>query len=421
MEKIINVCDVIFREDLYPRIQPNSILIQQYAENIDVLPPIEINQHNILIDGFHRWTAHKEAKIEIIKVIVIETKSDNDLLAMSIEKNAKHGLQLSISDKKRMAIRLYNVGTGLDKKEICRILSISNSVISNYLTDIDKQIRAERKEKIFAMYLSGYTMQEIADETNVDEITIRRQTTDIYTDLEKSRKILANFQDAEFETPIYNIWTFAKKTNEVSHFGNSEVRIVENLLYLYTNPFDIVLDPFAGGGSTIDVCKKRLRRYWVSDRLPKPSRVNEIRQLDIVKELPDFNNRWQDVKFVYLDPPYWKQAENQYSNDPEDLANMNLEIFNKSLSGIINRIASKLSKGSHIALIIQPTQWKSENKNFIDHVFEMIKLADKKLKLVNRISCPYSTQQCTPQQVDYAKENKILLVLSRELIIWEVQ
>ena len=32
--------------------------------------------------------------------------------------------------------------------------------------------------------------------------------------------------------------------------------------------FDIVLDPFAGGGATIDVCKKRLRRYCVSDRKP---------------------------------------------------------------------------------------------------------------------------------------------------------
>jgi site-specific DNA-adenine methylase len=52
------------------------------------------------------------------------------------------------------------------------------------------------------------------------------------------------------------------------HFGNSEVRWLDNLLYLYTQPFDIVVDPFAGGGSTIDVCKKRFRRYWVSDRKP---------------------------------------------------------------------------------------------------------------------------------------------------------
>jgi len=419
----IRTSEVIFREDLYPRIEPNARLIQQYAENIDNLPPIEINQHNILIDGYHRWTAHKKAERETIEVNVIQTASDNDLLAMSIEKNAKHGMQLSSEDKKKMAVRLYNAGTGKDKAEICKILSISNSTVTSYLTDIDKQLKEERKAKIFSMYLAGYTMQEIAEAVGIDKANISREIENLLqiSSLAKSQQLHASFQDSEFEVPIYNVWTFAKKTNEVSHPGNSEVRIVENLLYLYTNPFDIVLDPFAGGGSTIDVCKKRLRRYWVSDRKPIIEREKEIRKLDIVAELPDFNNRWKDVRLVYLDPPYWKQVQNQYSTDAEDLANMPLAEFNQALSSVVNRIAGKLSSGSHIALLIQPTQWKSDNKEFTDHVFDMVKLADKRLKLVNRVSCPYSTQQCTPQQVEYAKENKMLLVISRELIIWKIQ
>lgn len=419
----IKTSEVIFREDLYPRIEPNARLIQQYAENIDNLPPIEINQHNILIDGYHRWTAHKKAEKETIEAVVIQTSSDNDLLAMSIEKNAKHGMQLSAEDKKKMAVRLYNAGTGKDKAEICKILSISNSTVTSYLTDIDKQLREERKAKIFSMYLAGYTMQEIADAVGLERSTITKEIESLVniSSLAKNHQVLANFQDSEFETPIYNVWTFAKKTNNVSHPGNSEVRIVENLLYLYTSPFDIVLDPFAGGGSTIDICKKRLRRYWASDRKPIVERENEIRKLDIVTELPDFNNRWKDVRLVYLDPPYWKQVQNQYSTDAEDLANMPLDDFNKALSSVINRIARKLSSGSHIALLIQPTQWKSDNKEFTDHVSDMIRLADKRLKLVNRVSCPYSTQQCTPQQVEYAKENKMLLVISRELIIWKIQ
>lgn len=416
----IKTSEVIFREDLYPRIEPNAKLIQQYAENIENLPPIEINQHYILIDGFHRWTAHKKAEKETIEVVIIQTASDNDLLALSIEKNATHGMQLSTEDKKKMAVRLYNAGTGKDKAEICRILSISNSTVTSYLTDIDKQLREERKAKIFAMYLAGYTMQEIADEIGMPHQTVSDSLPKITT-LEKSAKNLAGFQDSEFEIPIYNVWTFAKKTNNVSHPGNSEVRIVENLLYLYTKPFDIVFDPFAGGGSTIDVCKKRLRRYWVSDRKPIVEREQEIRKLDIVTDLPDFNNRWKDVRLVYLDPPYWKQVENQYSIDAEDLANMPLDKFNNALSSVINNIAKKLSADSHIALLIQPTQWKSDNKDFTDHVSDMIQLADKRLKLVNRISCPYSTQQCTPQQVEYAKENKMLLVISRELIIWKIK
>ena len=51
----------------------------------------------------------------------------------------------------------------------------------------------------------------------------------------------------DFEPPLYNIWKQQEKSSGSSHFGNSEPRWVDNLLYLYTEPFDIVVDPFAGG------------------------------------------------------------------------------------------------------------------------------------------------------------------------------
>jgi len=54
----------------------------------------------------------------------------------------------------------------------------------------------------------------------------------------------------DFEVPLYNVWKQQNKSAGSSHFGNSEVRWVDNLLYLYTKPFDIVVDPFAGGGSS---------------------------------------------------------------------------------------------------------------------------------------------------------------------------
>jgi len=99
---------------------------------------------------------------------------------------------------------------------------------------------------------------------------------------------------------------------------------------------------------------------------------------------------------------------------------MTLDDFNKNLSGVINGIAKKQSKG-FIALLIQPTQWKAPGKEFTDHAFDMIRLADpKRLKLINRITCPLPNLQCLPPMVDYAKENKELLVLSREIIVWRI-
>jgi hypothetical protein len=187
---------------------------------------------------------------------------------------------------------------------------------------------------------------------------------------------------------------------------------------MYTQPFDIVVDPFAGGGPTIDVCRKRFRRYWASDRKPIVEREGEIRRWDMTDGMPPVP-RWKDVRLVFLDPPYWRQAKNEYSKDPQDLANMELEEFTKTLAGIINEFAGKLSSGAVIALMISPTQWRSESRKFADHLLDVARLV--KLPVDMRIQAPYESEQCEPQQVTWAKEQHTCLVLSREIVIWRIE
>ena len=194
---------------------------------------------------------------------------------------------------------------------------------------------------------------------------------------------------------------------------------MENLVYLYSGLFDIVVDPFAGGGSTLDVCRKKLRRCYLSDRKPIPAREDEIRQLDVVESLPDLGNRWSDVSLTYLDPPYWRQAEGQYSEDDEDLANMTLENFTASLAAVVRNIGQKQSKGV-IALLIRPTQWKSKGRRVVDHAFDLISAVGDDLKYDRRISCPTKGVMATPPMIEWAKENKELLAITREVIIWRV-
>ncbi len=66
-------------------------------------------------------------------------------------------------------------------------------------------------------------------------------------DLPKSDKPLISLAEhaADFEVPLYNVWKQQEKTAGASHFGNTEIRFVDNLLYLYTKPFEIVIDPFS--------------------------------------------------------------------------------------------------------------------------------------------------------------------------------
>jgi ParB-like chromosome segregation protein Spo0J len=416
------VAEIVWRKDLYPRIETDARKVDQYAEDLSVLPPVEVNQRSELIDGWHRWTAHRKAGAEHIPVTVTETASDEHFLELAIRRNAKHGLQLSAEDKKDMARRIYN-GTPerqreAKKADLASILSVSERTIRDWLSRIDKDAKEARDKRIFAAWLACHTQQEIADTEGMSQPQVNEITGNIgIGNLAVSDKAAAEHA-TNFEPPIYNVWKQQDKSAGGKHFGNSEVRWVDNLLYLYTKPFDIVVDPFAGSGSTADLCRKRMRRYWVSDRKPAVGREDVIREHDLTDGLPRLP-RWQDVALVYLDPPYWKQAEGKYSNDAEDLANMDLGQFTDTLAATIRDFARKLSKGAHIALILQPTQWSAPDHQFTDHIGDMLRRV--KHPVAMRISAPYESQQYNAQQVEWAKRERGLLVLTREIVVWQVE
>lgn len=413
------VSDIVWREDLYPRFEPNAAVIQQYAQSLNMLPPVEVNQRNELIDGFHRWKAHQKEGRETIAVTVTETVNDREFRLLAIRRNATHGLQLTNAEKKHHARMAY---TGAeDKEELAQLFGVSSRTMHNWLQDADKALKEERDRKIASMWLACYTEGEIAEAAGIGRSTVAEmvQKPSEIADLQKAT-VFSTYSEPNWKPPLYDVWAFAKSTNKVRHGGNSEVRIVDNLLYLYTKPFDIVVDPFAGGGSTIDVCKKRLRRYWVSDYLPAVEREHEIRKADALGGPAPLRQRWPNVKLLYLDPPYWKQALGMYGDSPNNLANMELDRFYDVLTGYIAECAKKMHAGSHIALIIQPTQWNAPNRQTVDHIVDVImRLSENgSLHYKRRISVPYSTQQYNAQQVNWAKENKDILGLGREVIIW---
>ena len=306
----VAVSAVVFREDAYPRLKTDPRTVQKYAEDLSVLPPIEVNQHNELIDGWHRWTAHKKAEAETIRIVITETKSDAHLLELAIERNAKHGLQLSQEDKRDMARRIYS-GTvlheqGEKKAKLASILSVTERVVQMWLARIDRDNKEKRECAIRDLWFSCHTQEEIAAAVGMTQQRITQvlqanesfrfvvKPGDFYEIEDETERLNVcekqNRSNAEhatdFEPPIYNIWKQQTKTEGSDHFGNTEIRWLDNLLYLYTKPFDVVIDPFAGGGSTIDICQTRLRRYYVSDRKPVPERQKEIREHDVTSGLP---------------------------------------------------------------------------------------------------------------------------------------
>lgn len=414
----VKLSEIHFDEGLYPRVSGHDpATVQTYMRDLEQIEEagklISINGDGVLLDGRHRMLAYKkraDGADPDVKVYRYNVTSplESFRLACALQDRGK---ALSNDDRQSSAKKLYALGD-VKQKDIAVSLGVSPSTVSEWLSRTIKEEKEKKKAKAYDMWLACATQEEIAEAVSVPQQT----AADWAKGFTENSAAEESVKWRDFDPPIYNTWIQQTKSNAVSHFGNSEARWVDNLLYLYTNPADIVVDPFAGGGSTIDVCKKRGRRYFVSDRKPIVEREHEIRLHDLTAGMPAVP-RWKDVKLVYLDPPYWKQAEGQYSNDPTDLANMALSDFNAALASIINGFAKKLAD-AYIALIIQPTQWKAPDRQFTDHVGDMLRTI--KLPVDMRYSAPYSTQQYTPQMVEWAKANKRCLVLTREIIVWKV-
>jgi len=243
VEKVLKTDEVIFREDLYPRFEPDQELIQRYANSVQYLPPIVIDQHNILIDGYHRWKAHQLAHVEKIKAKVVEVKSEAELEILAYKFNSTHGKQLSNAEKKAFAQKKIGI---LSVKEIAEILSVNESTIRRWTETQRKALEEERRRKVLELYLRAWNTQEkVAEELGIPRTTVESMLKRFDENVQMHKIV------KEFKPYLYNIWTLQKQDHETDHFGTFPLTFMMNLLYYHTELFDIVFDPFAGSGTTV--------------------------------------------------------------------------------------------------------------------------------------------------------------------------
>ncbi len=418
-KKTIKLSDVVFDQAVYPRQAHDPQLVQQYATDMLSIEAhgkfMSVSENMRLIDGRHRHLAYLTLYLDDhdheVTVFVYPVSDDKEVFKLASEMNSGDGWQMTQEDKQRAAIKMYG-DYQETQSEIARALKVRKEKVNSWLKAVLDSEKKDRERKIWEMWLQCCTQQEIADKL---EMTQRGIGTFLQKKaIEFQGNDSSNFSD--FEPQLYTTWNFSKLTNKTKIFGSIPQEILDNLLYYYTEPFNVIFDPFAGGGMTIDVCKKRKRRYYVSDLSPIPARQDEINKWDITEGLPD-NLPVPDL--VFLDPPYWRQARKQYSEKETDLGNTDLETFLNTIASIAKTIKRKWGNSrpnARLALIIGA--WKNEGQ-YLDLPFLCYKIISKYLTLAQRIQVPYSTQIHGGNYVKMAKESKELLYLSRDLMIFK--
>jgi len=149
---------------------------------------------------------------------------------------------------------------------------------------------------------------ERAKEIFEEEIKSLRKRIEIFP--EKSAKIEPKFEYLKLmeERGVipYTVWDFQYRDDyagDKDFHGNCSPQVVEQCVWRLTNEGDLVLDPMAGSGTTLDVCKRYNRKCIGYDIKPPSSRTDIIRNDSRKIPLKD-----EFVDMIFIHPPYWNLA-----------------------------------------------------------------------------------------------------------------
>jgi DNA modification methylase len=151
------------------------------------------------------------------------------------------------------------------------------------------------------------------------------------------------------------LWDFPKQSYGKKPKGNNKYPgvtpafIIWNLIQRYTQPGDLVVDPMAGSGTTIDVCKEEGRQVIGYDIAPAHPAViqNDARNIPLDKNTVDL---------VFIDSPYSDNIK--YNDYPDCIGKISCEDerFFEELEKVAKEAYRILKRGKVLGWLIGD-QW----------------------------------------------------------------
>jgi len=220
-----------------------------------------------------------------------------------------------------------------------------------------------------------------------------------------------HFQTGFRPTP-YDVWRFRiDRAHGLPHPGSIPAAIVAHTLHYFSQPGDLVVDPMAGGGTTLDVAEAMGRRCLAYDLAPVR---HDIRKNDVKHGLPSETG---ECALVFCDPPYHTMLAGAYADLGAPTAS--LDAWIAFLRGLARAAFASLRPGGHIALLLgnQTEKDLPAGHGYLDHAFLGYQaLLEAGFLPQRRISCPMDGAY-QPQQVQRARAEGRLLGQVRDLLV----
>ena len=198
--------------------------------------------------------------------------------------------------------------------------------IKNAHKILDK-FKIKRNTPLYGEKLLGFLDTFVPEPTLLDSTTELELNESAHLILEQKEKIKKEIGQVDIEEEIPSLeattlWDFPTQSYGLTPKGDNKypgvtpALIIYNLIWRYTDPRDLVVDPMCGSGTTIDVCKEEKRRVIGYDISPvRP----EIIQNDARKIPLDDNS----VDMVFIDSPYGDNV--RYNDHPDCIGKISSE------------------------------------------------------------------------------------------------
>jgi DNA modification methylase len=321
------------------------------------------NQKNKLIRGFLFACTNKSeeecvngpvfATDKIYGPIVIRVRKGDLLFLNNIDTNSLLCLFEATSDGE---VNIKKDAFGgkypyqVEKKALGDIITLPN------VKKILKDFNFKRNTPLFNEKLVDFLYALIYTQNQLNEST--RKNNELI--LEIIQKIKENKADIDIEEEIpliesTTLWDFPKQSYGIKPKGNNKYAgvtpalIIYNMMWRYTEPGDLVVDPMCGSGTTIDVGNEEKRRVIGYDIVPARP---DIIQND-ARHIPLENN---SADMIFIDSPYGDNIK--YNNHPDNIGHISAESdeFYDELEKVMQEAHRILKEGKVLGWLIGD-QW----------------------------------------------------------------
>lgn len=456
---------------IYPRAKWSTSTIERYADALeagDDFPPLVIEDNpddpttdGRLLDGKHRLEAYRLAGRTEAPAERHRIPDGMTAKYYAATLSARHGDRMSNADLRLLAREAFDPEQGgdptMDATDWGRRLGIAKQTVHGWVGDLVNKGLEDRRAKALRLSRLGWAGKEIARTLEVSDATVTRDLQESESGLPQMREALAKgLPEAEaakrWNLPValvhaialdeldddadrlralgikvqpYDVWNFAGCHDLMgdAHPGRIPGDLVCHALYFWTNPGDLVVDPMAGSGTTLDACLlmgRKARGYDIDHRHDRC----DVEQHDLSTGWPDTVGK---ARLIFWDPPYFDKMDHSTIGDDGyvegSISGLDPDGYLDWLTKRFEELHAAAAPGARLAFLM--SDWDPENaKAHGEHggIFEWDyadRLRDSGWQLTRQIQVPLGTQQVHPDIVNKFRASRRLARLGRYLLVAE--